>query len=203
MRKIFTAVLLGLSIVASSTTSFAQDSQHAVDHARGGLGFRLTRAPIGIRWWLSDMVGIDAGVGFTSEKFADIGTDPLGNPEDVTFSAFSADIGVPLRLRTWDSVHFILRPGLIYTTEDDQFYFDITGTKEKRNTFAVSGEFEVEYFVAKNFSLSASHGVEYASTKLDVPNSKSDTAVGTFGSNFTTLGFHVYLWGPSSSGGGQ
>jgi len=62
MRKSIPAVLFALAMAASFSSSVLADEGHAIDHARGGLGFRSTDAPIGIRWWLSDMIAVDAGV---------------------------------------------------------------------------------------------------------------------------------------------
>jgi len=203
MRKLIMGVLFGLAIAASFASS-ALAQGHAIDHARGGLGFRSSDAPIGIRWWLSDMIGVDAGVGYTSEKIAGIGTDPVtGNPTDETFTSFSADVGVPIRLKSWENVHFLFRPGFTYTSADDISFFLATDLKEKRNDYSVTGELEVEFFMAKNASISASHGFGFASSKLDVSGSDADTIFGTFGSNFTTLGFHVYLWAPAAASAGE
>lgn len=190
------AAAASLATALSFSTAFAESHMDDnMEHsAMGGLGFRSSEAPIGIRWWFNKQVALDAGVGFTSEKLNF--TDINGDPADESFSSFSVDVGVPFALKTWDKVHFLLRPGMTYTSTDDiNLFFDTDGEfKEKRNTFSVTGEFELEVFLAKNASLSASHGVGFASTKLDIADQEADTIFGTFGSNFTTLGFHVYLW---------
>lgn len=197
-RNVWTvlAAAATLATALSFSTAFAQShmDDNTEHSAKVGLGFRSSEAPIGIRWWFSKQVALDAGIGFTSEKLNF--TDTNGDPADESFSTFSFDVGMPLALKSWEKVHFLLRPGVTYTSTDDiNLFFDTDGQfKEKRNTFAVTGEFELEVFLAKNASLSASHGIGFASTKLDVPGEKSDTIFGTFGSNFTTLGFHVYLW---------
>jgi len=185
----------GLLLAAALTLVFAAQASADTggpDHSKGALGFRSTSAPIGVRWWLNDMLALDAGVGFTSEKFNFINS--LGDPDDETFSTVAVDLGLPIRLRSWEQVHFIFRPGFIWQSTDDISYFIITDEKEKRIDMTVTGELELEVFLAKNASISAAHGVGFASTKLDVDDAESDTIFGTFGSNFTTLGFHVYLF---------
>lgn len=181
-----------LLFAAALTLTVAGSAFAQPEHAKGGLGFRSTAAPVGVRWWLNDMVALDAGVGFTAEKFNFINS--LGDEDDETFSTFAVDLGVPIRLRSWDQVHFIFRPGFMWQSTDDISYFIVTEEKEKRVDMTITGELEVEVFLAKNASISAAHGVGFASTKLDVDDAESDTIFGTFGSNFTTLGFHVYLF---------
>ena len=200
MKRTSWAVLALAAMLATAVTfSMAYADSHTessnMEHtAKGGLGFRTLDAPIGLRWWFTDQVGLDAGVGFESTKVNF--TDVNNNPADETLSKFSIDVGMPWALKRWDKVHFLLRPGVLYTTEDDADLFFISdgAFKEKRNTITVTGELELELFLAKNASISASHGVGFVSTKLDLAGQEADTFFGSFGSDFTTLGFHVYLW---------
>ena len=195
-------VLAVLALAATLATAISFTSAFAASHtednsdhaAMGGLGFRSSEAPIGVRWWFSKQVALDAGVGFTSVKlnYSDIN----GDPANESLTSFSVDLGVPFALKTWDKVHFLLRPGFTYTSAYDVEFFELTDGefKDKYSYFSVTGEFELEVFLAKNASISASHGVFFDSEKLDVEGAKSDTVFGTYGSNFTSLGFHVYLW---------
>jgi hypothetical protein len=48
--------------------------------------------------------------------------------------------------------------------------------------------------VADNVSISAAHGIAYNSMKDDGTPEIKFTSIGTTGSNFTQLGFTVYLW---------
>ncbi|MEO5988642.1 MAG: hypothetical protein ABIU54_07875 [Candidatus Eisenbacteria bacterium] len=161
-------------------------SAHA-EGMMGGLGFHTTDAPLGLRHWVSDKMAFDAGIGFSS---ADAGSE--------TLTDFTIDVGLPISLKKWEKVNFMLRPGVKYNTVDYLFDADAdpftADTKEKINTFGVSGEFEVEVMLAENFSVSAAHGLAYTSTKLDVSGAESVSGFGTTGNNFTTIGFHVYLW---------
>ena len=52
-----------------------------------------------------------------------------------------------------------------------------------------------EVFLADNFSVSASHGIYFASFDSGAPGADSQTLYGTLGNNFTEVGFHMYLWG--------
>ena len=52
--------------------------------------------------------------------------------------------------------------------------------------------------IAERLSISAAHGVAWSSFKLEDNDSPANeltiTGFSTVGDNFTTLGFHVYLW---------
>ena len=59
-------------------------------------------------------------------------------------------------------------------------------------------------FLADNFSVSAATGIAFA--KVTIPKELEGTSsdvdaslFGTLGSDFTTVGFHVYLWGGGGS----
>src|SRR5437667_7156657 len=79
-------------------------------HNRGGPGFHSVEAPIGIRWWLgSEKVGLDLGFGVTNEPSA---IDPS---ENVTGWAIEA--GLPLVCHSWERVHFLVRPGILYQSQ--------------------------------------------------------------------------------------
>ena len=161
-------------------------SAHA-EGVKGGLGFHNVEAPIGIRHWVSEKMAVDLGIGFSSE---DQGSESI--------TGFTIDAGLPISMKKWDKVNFILRPGIMYNTEDQ--FADGDGdpltadTKEKFNTFGVSGEFEVEVELAENFTVSAAHGIGFSSSKLDISGAESQSGFSTMGNNFTTIGFHVYLW---------
>lgn len=165
---------------------FGAGAAHA-EGMKGGLGFHTTDAPVGIRHWVSEKMAIDAGLGFQSQDFG-----------SETISGMTLNVGLPISLKKWDKVNFMLRPGLQYSTEDE--FADADGnpltpdTKEKFNTFGVSGEFEVEVELADNFTVSAAHGLGFSSSKLDISGAESQSGFSTTGSNFTSVGFHVYLW---------
>ena len=81
-RNVF-AVLAAAATLATAisfSTAFAESHMNDnMEHsAMGGLGFRSSDAPIGIRWWFNHQVALDAGIGFTSEKlnYSDVNGDP-------------------------------------------------------------------------------------------------------------------------------
>jgi hypothetical protein len=176
MKKQVAAVALALA-AASPISAHAQDG--AVHHSVG-YGFHTLSAPIGVRWWVANQqVAVDLGFGIGSD---DIGTESLMN--------WSLEAGVPILLRSWDRVHVLVRPGILYTSQDE-----VVGTTIESGTILdLSAELEAEVFLADNLSVSASHGFEI-STNNPPGTGESTTNWSTFGNNFTTIGFHFYLWG--------
>ena len=171
---VFVTLALTLGIVGVAT---AQPSHPSI-----GLGFHRVEAPLGVRWWLSGQkVAVDFGLGFGSDEVAD---------EDL--SHFAIDVGVPIMLKSWDRVHFMVRPGILYTSQEE-FAPPPAGNTDNTTALSVIGELEAEVFLAENVSFSAAHGL--AITNTDFAGGGSSTTMGTLGSNFTNIGFHVYLFG--------
>ena len=104
------------------------------------------------------------------------------------------NVGTPWAAWSGENVRVLLR-GFEYQSEDDFGSFLVDGARVKLNTFAVSGEVEVELNVWENLTVSASHGLEFRSSKLDLPGQESTWTTGTTGTDFFRLGFFVYLWG--------
>ena len=180
MKRLICMAVFGL--IVSAGAALAQGPMHY----SGGLGFHRVEAPIGIRWWLSGQkIALDAGVGFGS---TDIGDESLSN--------WAIDLGLPIALKTWDKVHFMVRPGILYESQElvtDNGPPIVTDTE---TTMTVLGELEAEVFLAENVSLSASHGISIVNTN-PAGGGSSTTDWNTIGNNFTQIGFHVYLFGPS------
>ena len=174
--------MAAIALIASATAALAQGPTHD----SGGLGFHRTEAPIGLRWWFNNQqLALDAGVGFGStEEEVPGGTETLSN--------WAIDVGVPIRLRSWDKVHFMARPGILYTSQE-RFSVPLDDT-DTETVFTVLGELEAEIFLADNVSVSASHGIGFENINPAF-GGDSTTNWSTFGANFTEVGFHVYLFG--------
>lgn len=172
--------MVAIALAASASSALAQPM-----HYSGGLGFHRTQAPIGLRWWLSGQkIALDAGVGF--------GSQDLG---DETISNWAIDIGLPIALKTWDRVHFMVRPGILYQSFEDFVTAPVFDT-DNETVMTILAELEAEVFLAENMSVSASHGIGIVNTNPAF-GGESTTDWSTFGDNFTEVGFHVYLFGPS------
>jgi len=189
MLKRIHAVTFGAFVVAALVTLPAS-SQAQAEHANGGLGFHSTAAPVGLRWWTAGQkIGVDLGLGFTAESAAD------DDYPDEKLNSWAVDVGVPFVLKSWDRVHFMFRPGLLYQSQQvTATTFPAPFDTEDRTTFTVSGELEAEVFLADNVSVSASHGVGF--TSINPPGSGDNiTSFRTIGNNFTEVGFHIYVFG--------
>ena len=172
---VFVTLALTLVIVGVAT---AQPSHPSI-----GLGFHRVEAPLGVRWWFSGQkVAVDFGLGFGSDEVAD---------EDL--SHFAIDVGVPIMLKSWDRVHFMVRPGILYTSEEEVIDFGPPVDTDNTTSMTVQAELEVEVFLAESVSFSAAHGIGV--TNVDDAGGGSSSFMGTTGNNFTTIGFHVYLFG--------
>jgi hypothetical protein len=87
----------------------------------------------------------------------------------------------------------MFRPGVLIESEQVGTFVGDSVEKDRGSRVTISAAIEAEAFLADNISISAAHGVANVNDKrigLERPAS-----FGTFGEDFTTLGFHVYLWG--------
>ena len=198
-----------LIILAAATMLFGAVSAQAAETAmKGGLGFHVAPSPfanlisfinplapqvsstaptVGGRQWFNGQVGVDLGLGYTSFK-ADQGT------QKETWTGVSFDVGLPLVIKKFDKVNFIFRPGFQYGTLEDKDETLVPSQTTKYTMTGFSGTLEAEWFVADNLSLSAAHGIAYSSLHDDATPETKFTSIGTTGTNFTQLGFTIYLW---------
>jgi len=166
-------------------------SDEAPVHYNGGLGFHNTTAPLGGRWWFNGQkVGVDFGVGFNSTP---------ADQYDENLSGWALELGVPFLMKSWDKVHLLLRPGLLYESQEVAVTSppDPFGTDD-RTSFSLTAEVEAEIFIVDNFSVSASHGIGFFSVS-PAGGGDSVTSIGTLGNNFSHIGFHVYFFGGSQN----
>ena len=195
-------------LVVLATTLFSM-AAHA-DGTMGGIGFRSTGyisvpsfAPItvvasptiGVRHWLSERVGLDGAIGFATASAEVAAADTLFEKTEGT--ALTFDAGVPFSMKKWEKVNLIVRPGLIWSRATLKGKTTPTPPKDTATLMVFTGEIEVEWMVAEHLGISASHGIAYSSFKEENGSSTIDfksTGFLTTGNNFTSLGFHVYVW---------
>ncbi len=192
MKRTFLAAAAMLVVAA------AAHADSAPKKGMGGIGFRAPVTPlsfalvepqaaptIGIRHWFNSVLGVDLAVGAYRAEIK-----PL--PEK--FTGYTVDAGFPLAVkRPSEKVTLILRPGFQWGQIEDvdemppaiTIDWDMMGT---------TLELEAEWMVADKLSISASYGAGYFLLRDNGDPETSRTFVGTLGTNFTELGFHVYLW---------
>jgi hypothetical protein len=169
----------------------ADSMDSSAEHKRCGPGFHSIEAPIGIRMWLpSEKVGIDLGFGFDSE--------PASIDPNESVTRYAIEAGVPFVCHSWDRVHALIRPGVLYQSQQLGFDSDLVtpGVQfdtENQTTLDVMLEGEAEVFLADNVSVSATHGIRFRSFDPGF-GADTQTSFGTLGHNFTTIGFHIYLF---------
>jgi len=192
MKRVILVLVCSLSLFA--TASFAQ---HDTDHADGGAGFHDIAAPLGLRWWFAGQkVGLDLGVGF--------GSDPTAIDPNDTVIHYAFDVGLPIVMHSWEGVHVLFRPGILYTSQEEGFDSDpgpgFVFDTDNATRWSIRAEVEGELFLRTNFSVSASHGLEFvtdkaANTTPGAPNPSSQSSFATIGRQLTEVGFHLYFLG--------
>ena len=186
MRRLITVVATFVMLIPA--LAYGQQHGASADHADGGLGFHTTDAPVGFRWWMSGQkVAIDVGVGFGSDQA------PLYPDEKI--NNWTIDFGVPFVMRSWERVHVLFRPGFAFHSQQVVVTNPPTAfNTDDETSFRLSAEIEGELFLADNFSVSASEGIEFTSLNPVGPGD-TITSFSTLGRNFTQVGFHIYFLG--------
>jgi hypothetical protein len=182
-RKLILATLAIAMVVPAA--SMAKDMT-----GKFALGFYNSDAPVAVRYWATDMVAVDAGVGLSVKEVMDYSSaDSTG-----TTNAFSFwfEVGVPIKVWDHERAHFFVRPGALIGILDDREFG--TGALDKTWT-QVTGQLALgaEVFLTDNFSLDANHGFNliYTSPPDEVGDATFD--VKTFGGSLTNVGFRFYF----------
>jgi hypothetical protein len=175
-------LLLGVVALALAFTAGVASAQTTPSPGTWGLGFHHVDAPIGIRWWLNDKVALDAGIGVGSDEAPAV---------DENLSHWALDLGVPILLRSFDRLNFLVRPGIMFQSQEVVVDPGPPVDTDNDTFMSVGVELEAEVFLTDRFSVSASHGFAFVNADPAVGSSTTDW--GTTGANFTNIGFHVYL----------
>jgi hypothetical protein len=177
-----------LFVLACSSPALAE--MPPGEHRNGGLGFHNVEAPVGVRWWLAGQkIGFDLGFGYSTSS-----AEPAGFPDE-QLSDWAFDLGVPFVIHSWSHAHVLLRPGILYVSEEEVVGPGPGFDTDSETTLTVAAEIEAEVFLVDNFSVSASTGIGFVN--FDPVAGDNQTSFTTIGRNFTTVGFHVYFFGSS------
>jgi hypothetical protein len=174
LKKVF-GLMLVLALLAPITTN-AMDMT-----GKWGLGYFSSDAPVGVRYWLNQKLGVDLGVGFESK---DLG--------DNTATSFWFEGGFPYVLMDTDRANFFVRPGVVFASLDDRVYG--TGVLDKKwNNITIKLTPGAEVFFGDHFSLQAAHGImiDLISPPDGAGDSKTDFNTGAY--SVSEIGFHFYF----------
>ncbi len=188
------ALLLAVPVISS-----AKDMK-----GRFGCGFNSSQAPIGARYWFSNTLGADLGIGFEAVRFPKGKNTAEKAAEKEGANSFWIEAGIPFVVYPTEKANLMIHLSGLLGFEDDNRYeyhlphlgdtitYTITGHTSTR--FSIRLTPTVELWLTDNFSLQAGHGVEfqivnpYKETKVD-----ASYRFGTFAAPITEFGFHFYF----------
>ena len=186
--------------VAAFAVIFIPATSQAVDHTgQWGVGWYDRSAPIGLRYQFSEKTAFDFGFGLSSSEGRDEATTPIGTKN---YLDYAVEVGVPYTLVATERAHFFFRPGLLWTSTPYQFDNGTNPiTDERASDITFKLHLGAEWHATDNFSITAGHGLEIASSKgitsgelWDRPaKPESSTSWGTGGFDITQLGFRWYF----------
>ncbi len=184
------ALLLAVPVISS-----AKDMK-----GRFGCGYNNGQAPIGARYWFSNTLGADLGIGFESVRFPKGQNTAEKAAEKEGANSFWIEAGIPFVVYPTEKANLMIHLSGLLGFEDDNLYeynlarSNDTITGHTFTRFSIRLTPTVEVWLTDNFSLQAGHGVEfqivnpYKETKVD-----ASYRIGTFAEPFTNFGFHFYF----------
>jgi hypothetical protein len=183
------------------------DAQDAVSDHIGmlGFGYFTSDAPVGVRYWSSESLGFEGGIGFRSTN-----NNPFqenGSNDTTSLLNFAIEAGLLLVLNSDSNMILFVRPGFGFSSQQ-QIIADMSTdaapgdqVKESATTFSVSGMIGVELFLTKlgfpNLSFGGGHGLVFSSAS-PAGDGDSTTTISTALANVnvlsdTNVGFHFYF----------
>lgn len=198
-----TLKILGTSllVLAFAGAAMAENANQRVV-GKKGIGYFSSDAPVGVRYWMSDAMAVDFGVGL------DVNTK-VDNPssaaiEDESFFDWAFDVGLPLVLHSEENTIVYFRPGV--TIAGDQVFDGATTAAANDKVYDIGftgglglgGEFFLGQLGWPNLSFSGqvglavqvvSPGTEGADTTVNFNTTRDDVSVVNTGS----IGFHIYF----------
>ena len=167
-RNLLTSLLLTALLASGSALAADREGEFA-------LGFNNSDAPVGARYFVSEKVALDFGVGYESK---DLG--------DESAASMWFEFGVPYVLFDYESSFFFVRPSFSYASLDDRVY----GSGTLDDTWSVTSfrlNLGAEVRLAERFGLTFQHGLGITSTS-PAGDGESTSDFSTFGQNATEAG---------------
>ncbi|MFI5370805.1 MAG: hypothetical protein ACHQ52_04535 [Candidatus Eisenbacteria bacterium] len=180
--KMLAILLVALAVmITAAAPSFATPAK-----GTWGVGYHGADFPLGARYWMSDKLALDMGLGFSSDPFNATGDNK---------TTWGFEVGVPIVLAgAGEETHFFLRPGIDYRSLPNPIVGGPNPDPNNRETvFGVSGQLGVEHWFGKRFSLQVAEGIAYYNEDPGVGDSNSVFQTQAFG--ISNIGFHYYFGG--------
>lgn len=169
-------------------------------NGRFGIGYFHNDAPVGFRYWASEKLGIDIGIGFDAQNVysaTQVNGETQYDKELAT--SFWVEVGAPFIVVPTERANFFVRPGVIFASLDNrsQMGGGVDASWTRITLLATPG---VEVFFGDHFSLEAGHGVAVDITSVpdeagisEMRRGETELDVRTFDASVTYLGFHFYF----------
>lgn len=180
--------IASLLVVLAVTSLCVAPSFAAPTKGAWGVGYHGQDFPLGLRLWLSDKVGLDLGIGFSSDPFNATGDNK---------TTWGLEVGAPIVMAGMgDETLFFIRPGIDYRSIPNPILGGPTPNPDNDETvFGVTGQLGVEHWFGKRFSLQVADGIAFYNIDPGVGGSHTVFQTQAFG--ISNIGFHYYF------GGGQ
>ena len=198
MRRLGVALL----VIAFAGSALAENANQRVV-GKKGIGYFSSDAPLGVRYWTSDAMAIDFGIGLGVDTKV---PNPTKTTVDETTFDFGFDVGMPWVLHGEDNMIVYFRPGV--TVKGNQVFdtaaaaagaasdkvYDMTYTP----SLGLGGEFFLGQLGWPNLSFSGqvglglqivSPGATGSQSKVSFATTHQDVSVVNTGQ----LGFHIYF----------
>ena len=139
-------VHVSLAAVAALSVMFVMPSHATTLNGKWGPGYFRPEAPLGIRWWLNEKLGLDGAIGFTSDDASETG-GPISGSTPASRSCSRAWVTT----RSSSSARVIRYASTPLPTglEPDN----------KQTSLGLTGTLGVEHFFTDRFSVQVAHGV--------------------------------------------
>ena len=149
-----------------------------------GPGYFRPEAPVGVRFWISDKVGADLGIGLSSSEYYNIEAE-----DTETKLAYRIDFGLPIVAAGVENTVFFIRPGVLYASTPIDGYPD-----DSMTDLWISASLGVEHFVSSRLSVQLAHGFYYYSHDPGTEDSDTSSGFATEDFGISSIGFHYYLF---------
>lgn len=202
MRRLMRLFTVGCLVVAFASYAAAENANQRLV-GKKGIGYYSSEAPLGVRYWMSDAMAVDVGVGLDMATKADNPNTPSA-VEDETLFNWAFDVGLPFVLHGEENMIVYFRPGITLVGDN---VFDSSATAQPNDKvydiafaggLSLGGEFFLGQFGWPNLSFSGQIGVNF---NVVSPGASGAESTFNFGSTFDdvsivdtgSLGFHIYF----------